>query len=155
MIKKMFFVLALILQANITFSQDILVLDNEIKKEESVAFAVIEEVPIFPGCEDVERNERLACFQKKMAEHIIGNMKYPREARRKNIQGRVIVLFVINKEGIVENIVARGPAGCENCEILEKEAIRIISLLPNIKPGMQKGKTVKVKYAQPMTFKLQ
>jgi protein TonB len=55
---------------------------------------------------------------------------------------------------VVENIVAKSPEDCIDCEILEKEAIRIISLLPKFKPGMQKGKPVKVKYAQPITFKL-
>ena len=153
MIKKMLFVLVLILQANVSYSQDILVTDDEIKKgESSVPFAIIEEVPIFPGCEDVERKERLACFQKKMSEHINNNFKYPREARRKNIQGRVLVMFVINREGIIENIIAKGP---EDCEILEKEAIRIMSKLPQMTPGKQKGKAVKVKYSQPLTFKLE
>lgn len=153
MIKKMLFVLVLILQANVSYSQDILVTDDEIKKgESSVPFAVIEEVPIFPGCEDVLKNERLACFQKKMSEHINNNFKYPREARRKNIQGRVLVMFVINREGIIENIIAKGP---EDCEILENEAIRIMSKLPQMTPGKQKGKAVKVKYSQPLTFKLE
>lgn len=125
---------------------------EEGKEDFEMPFAVIEEVPVFPGCEEVERDKRMNCFQAKMIEHIQKNLKYPKEARRKNIQGRVVVMFVINKDGVVENIIARGP---KDCEILEKEAIRIISLLPNIKPGMQKGKPVKVKYAQPMTFKLQ
>jgi len=125
---------------------------EEGKEDSGLSFAIIEEVPIFPGCEDVERKERLACFQKKMSEHINNNFKYPREARRKNIQGRVLVMFVINREGIIENIIAKGP---EDCEILEKEAIRIMSKLPQMTPGKQKGKAVKVKYSQPLTFKLE
>ncbi|MBE9576089.1 energy transducer TonB [Flavobacterium proteolyticum] len=125
------------------------------KEASELSFAIIEEVPLFPGCEDVERNKRLNCFQAKMNEHIQNNFKYPREARIRNIQGKVVVMFIINKEGIIENIVAKGPENCGNCEILEKEAIRIMSKLPQMTPGKQKGKAVKVKYSQPLTFKLQ
>jgi protein TonB len=125
------------------------------KEDSELSFAYIEEVPLFPGCEEVERNKRLNCFQAKMSEHIQNNFKYPREARRKNIQGRVLVMFIINREGIVENIIAKGPDDCEDCEILEKEAIRIMSKLPQMTPGKQKGKPVKVKYSQPLNFKLE
>lgn len=127
---------------------------EEGKEDSELSFAIIEEVPIFPGCGEVERDKRLKCFQAKMNEHIQNNLKYPREARRKNIQGKVVVMFIINKEGKIENIVAKGNADCKECEILEKEAIRIISKLPQMTPGKQKGKPVKVKYSQPLTFKL-
>ena len=126
--------------------------DSEISE---VPFAIIEDVPVFPGCGELDRKERLTCFQEKLNEHIIKNLKYPKQARKKNIQGKVITMFVINKEGIIENIVARGPENCEDCEILEKEAIRIMSKLPRMTPGKQKGKAVKVKYSQPLNFKLQ
>ena len=69
-----------------------------------------------------------------------------------NIQGRVSVLFVIDKDGSITNVQAKGPKGGE---LLEKEALRVISKLPKFKPGMQRGKPVKVKYSQPITFKLQ
>ncbi len=74
---------------------------------------------------------------------------------RKNIQGRVTIMFIINKEGSVENIIAKSTQNCENCEILEKEAIRIMRKLPKMTPGKQNGKPVKVKYSQTLTFKLQ
>ena len=125
------------------------------KENSGISFALIEEVPIFPGCEEVPNEERLSCFHKKISDHINNNFRYPREARRKNIQGKVMTMFVINKEGFIENIVARGPENCEDCEILEKEAIRIMSKLPRMTPGKQKGKAVKVKYSQPLNFKLE
>ena len=81
-------------------------------------------------------------------------MRYPTVAKQKKIQGRILVTFLINYEGVVENIVAKSPEDCKDWEILDKESIRIISLLPKFKPGMQKGKPVKVKYTQPITFKL-
>lgn len=111
---------------------------EEGKEDSELTFAFIEEAPVFPGCEDEERNRRINCFQAKMSEHIQENLKYPREAMRKNIQGRVTVMFIINKEGAIENIIAKSTQNCENCEILEKEAIRIIRKLPKMTPGKQK-----------------
>lgn len=149
MIKKTLFVLALILNANITYSQDIVVIDDEVKKEESVPFAVIEDVPVFPGCGELEMKERLECFNTKVHEHINSTFKYPPKARKNNIEGRVLVLFVISKEGEITNIETRG-----GDPILQTEALRIVRLLPKMKPGMQKGKPVNVKYALPLIFKL-
>lgn len=120
--------------------------------DEEVPFAVIEDVPVFPGCEGVAKNKRLECFMEQMAKHIKKNQQYPEKAMEENIQGRVSVLFVIDKDGNITNVQARGPKGGE---LLEKEALRVISKLPKFKPGMQRGKPVKVKYSQPITFKLQ
>ena len=120
--------------------------------DEEVPFAVIEDVPVFPGCEGVAQNKRLECFMEQMAKHIKKNQQYPEKAMEENIQGRVSVLFVIDKDGSITNVQARGPKGGE---LLEKEALRVISKLPKFKPGMQRGKPVKVKYSQPITFKLQ
>jgi protein TonB len=120
--------------------------------DEEVPFAVIEDVPVFPGCEKVEKSKRLECFMEQMAKHIKKNQQYPEKAMEDNIQGRVSVLFVIDKDGGISNVQVRGPKGGE---LLEKEAKRVIEKLPKFKPGMQRGKPVKVKYSQPITFKLQ
>ncbi|EAZ95449.1 TonB [Flavobacteria bacterium BAL38] len=120
--------------------------------DEEVPFAVIEDVPVFPGCEKVEKSKRLECFMEQMAKHIKRNQNYPERAMEDNIQGRVAVLFVIDKDGSITNVQVRGPKGGE---LLEKEAKRVIEKLPKFKPGMQRGKPVKVKYSQPITFKLQ
>ena len=120
--------------------------------DEEVPFAVIEDVPVFPGCEGVAKNKRLDCFMEQMAKHIKKNQQYPEKAMEDNIQGRVAVLFVIDKDGSITNVQVRGPKGGE---LLEKEAKRVIEKLPKFKPGMQRGKPVKVKYSQPITFKLQ
>jgi protein TonB len=120
--------------------------------DEEVPFAVIEDVPVFPGCEKVEKSKRLECFMEQMAKHIKKNQQYPEKAMEENIQGRVSVLFVIDKDGSISNVQVRGPKGGE---LLEKEAKRVIEKLPKFKPGMQRGKPVKVKYSQPITFKLQ
>ncbi len=120
--------------------------------DSEVPFTVIEDVPVFPGCEGVEKSKRLDCFMEQMAKHIKKNQQYPERAMEDGIQGRVSVLFIIDKDGSISNVQVKGPKGGE---LLEKEAKRVIEKLPKFKPGMQRGKPVKVKYSQPITFKLQ
>ena len=116
-----------------------------------VPFAIIEDAPVFPGCEEVAKNKKIACFQEKLNEHIVKNFNYPKEARKKKIQGRISVLFTINSEGNVEITSTKAPEGCE---LLEAEAMRIICLLPKMEPGKFRGKAVSVKYLQPIIFQL-
>ncbi len=120
--------------------------------DEEVPFAVIEDAPIFPGCENVPKNQRSACFEEKIRKFIGKNQQYPEKALEDNLQGRVSVVFVIDKDGSITNVQARGPKGGE---LLEKEALRVISKLPKIKPGSQRGKPVKIKFSIPFVFKLQ
>jgi len=115
-----------------------------------VPFAVIEDVPIFPGCEKAKKSERRACFQDQMNKHIRKNFRYPEIAQEMGIQGRVYVNFVIGKDGSITNIRMRGPD-----KNLEKEAERIISRLPQMTPGKQRGRPVRVPFSIPITFRLQ
>jgi len=124
--------------------------DDDIPDE--LPFAVIEDIPLFPGCETVHKSKRLDCFNEKMAEHIKKYFNYPHRAAEDGIQGRVSVQFMIDKQGNVTNIQMRGP---KDGELLEKEAERIISKLPRFTPGKQRGKPVRVKYGLPINFKLQ
>jgi protein TonB len=113
-----------------------------------VPFAVIENVPVFPGCEK-ESNKR-ACFNKMMQKHIGKNFRYPEIAQEMGVQGRVSVMFTIQKDGSIGNVRMRGPD-----KNLEKEAARIIAKLPKMTPGMQRGRAVRVPFSIPITFKLQ
>ena len=125
----------------------------EVEEEEvdiDVPFAVIEDVPIFPGCERVKKSERRNCFQEKMNKHIRKNFRYPEIAQEMGIQGRVYVNFIISKDGSITNIRMRGPD-----KNLEKEAERIISKLPSMTPGKQRGRPVRVPFSIPITFRLQ
>jgi len=128
--------------------------DVEVAEEEeevSVPFAVIENVPVYPGCEDqVTNSEKKACFQKKMQEHIKKHFRYPATAIELGIQGRVHVQFKINSEGYITGIRMRGPDSN-----LEKEAERIIAALPRMTPGRQRGRKVNVPYSIPINFKLE
>lgn len=122
---------------------------EEVEEDIEVPFAVIEKVPQFPGC--TGNNAQLkACFQEKMQEHLHKHFRYPDAAAELNIQGRVFVFFLIDKNGKVAKIQTRGPN-----DLLEKEASRIISLLPKMEPGKQRNKPVGVPYSIPINFKLQ
>jgi periplasmic protein TonB len=115
-----------------------------------VPFIVIEEVPVFPGCEKVKKSERRNCFQEQMNKHIRKNFRYPEIASQLGIQGRVYVNFIIGKDGSISEIKMRGPD-----KNLEQEALRIISKLPQMTPGKQQGKAVRVLMSIPIYFRLQ
>ncbi|TDT38710.1 protein TonB [Maribacter spongiicola] len=120
----------------------------DVPVEVDVIWTTIEEVPIFPGCEN-EKDKR-ACFNDMMQKHIRKNFRYPELAQEMNIQGRVNTQFMINNDGTIGAILKRGPH-----DVLEKEAVRILSKLPKMTPGKQRGAAVKVSFAIPITFKLQ
>ena len=124
----------------------------EAPEEEPIAdvpFSAIEDVPIFPGCERVNKSERRNCFQEQMNKHIKRNFRYPEIAQEMGIQGRVYVNFIISKNGSITNIRMRGPD-----KNLEKEAQRIIAKLPRMTPGKQRGRPVRVPFSIPITFRL-
>ena len=130
--------------------QEEIVEEVEVMEEEmemDIPFAIIEDVPLFPGCERVAKSKRRDCFQEKMNKHIRRNFRYPEKAQEMGIQGRVFVMFTIGSDGSIINIRTRGPHS-----ILEREANRIISLLPKMTPGTQKGRPVRVPFSIPIQF---
>ena len=127
--------------------EEVEVLEEEIDMD--IPFAIIEDVPLFPGCENVAKSQRRKCFQEKIQKHIIKNFRYPEIAQEMGIQGRVFVQFIIGKDGNISGIRTRGPD-----KNLEKEANRIISKLPKMTPGKQRGRPVRVPFSIPVTFKL-
>jgi protein TonB len=123
---------------------------EELEEDIEVPFAVIENVPVFPGCTGRNNDELKKCFQDKTTQHIIDNFKYPETALELGIDGRVYVMFVVDSKGNISSIRSRGPN-----KLLEKEAERIISLLPKMQPGKQRGKAVNVPYSVPINFILE
>ena len=114
------------------------VVEEEEPVEEEI-FQVVENMPEFPG--------GMGALMKFLGK----NIKYPTIAQENGVQGRVIVQFVVNKDGsIVDPVVVRSVD-----PYLDKEALRVVKAMPKWKPGMQRGKTVRVKYTVPVTFKLQ
>ena len=121
---------------------------EEVEEDIEVPFAVIEDVPVFPGCESA--SDKKACFNEMIQKHIRKNFRYPEIAQEMGIQGRVAVMFTIQKDGSIGNIRLRGPD-----KNLEAEARRIIEKLPQMTPGRQRGRPVRVPFSIPITFKLQ
>lgn len=112
---------------------------EEKEEEEAQVFFIVEEMPEFPGGEAALRR------------FIANSIKYPQIAQENGIQGRVYVQFVVDRDGsITDAKVARGVDPS-----LDKEALRVVNTLPKWKPGMQRGKPVKVSYTVPINFVLQ
>lgn len=88
---------------------------------------------------------------KEMLKFLQENVKYPENAMKNNVQGRVIVQFVVEKDGTpTEFKVARSVD-----PDLDAEALRVMKAMPKWKPGMQKGQVVRVKFTVPVSFKIQ
>ncbi|MEH6680445.1 MAG: M56 family metallopeptidase [Sediminicola sp.] len=112
-----------------------------------VPISEVDEMPVFPGCADA--TDKRACFNEKIQEHIRKNFRYPLMAQKKEIEGRVDVIFTIASDGAIENIRKRGPD-----PLLEAEVERIISRLPQMEPGKKDGVKVAVPYSIPVDFVL-
>jgi protein TonB len=117
---------------------------------EEVPFAVIEEAPIYPGCKG-SKAQRKKCLQEKIKEHVFKkyNIGLAEELGLEPGKKKVYVLFKIDHRGDIVNVQARGPHAR-----LEKEAIRVVKLLPKMKPAKQRGKAVSVKYTLPITLEV-
>ena len=103
--------------------------------------------PIYPGCEDAE--DKMLCFQQKLKQHIQTNLIYPKKAKEQGKEGRVNVLFGIDKTGSVVDIRVQ-----TDDEEFEKEARRLISKLDRFTPAFKNGKAVQFPMAVPLEFKL-
>ena len=114
--------------------------DSEIEEDvEQEVFQIAEEMPQFPDGEQA------------MWQYIAKNIKYPQVAREADIQGRVLIGFVVEPDGSISNVkLLRGIGG--GCD---EEAMRVVKSMPKWKPGRQRGKTVRVAYQIPVNFKLQ
>ena len=109
----------------------------EVESAEEV-FMVVEKMPEFPG------------GTAELMKFISKNIKYPEQAMRDSIQGRVIVQFVIDKTGKAINPTIKRSVSPE----LDAEAIRVVNAMPQWKPGEQRGKTVNVQFTLPVQFRL-
>lgn len=113
----------------------------------------IEEKPTFFACEGLKGAAKDACFNEQMKKFITKNFKYPTKALENEIEGRILVEFIIDSNGnvyAVKPLMVRNP----NNPDLEKEALRIIGKLPKMKPGRQGKEAVNVRYTIPISFKL-
>lgn len=111
----------------------------KVEEEQPMSIAMVEQKPEFKGGE------------KAMYQWLSDNIVYPSAASEEGVQGRVVVEFVVDKDGSITNVRVvrnRHPA-------LDKEALRVIKAMPKWIPGRNNGQPVKVTYTLPVTFKLQ
>ena len=120
--------------------------EEEVTKD--IPFAIIEESPIFPGCKG-NKAELKKCLQVKIDKHVQKYFKLDlvQELGLSEGKKKVYVQFKIDKTGEITDIRARGPHAR-----LEKEAIRVVELLPKMTPGKQRTKPVRVSYTLPITL---
>lgn len=108
-------------------------------EEENKVFDVVEEQPSFPG------------GQGALMSWLHDNIKYPVVAAENGIQGKVIVQFIVGKNGSISNVKVLRSVDPS----LDKEAVRVVSNMPNWTPGKQNGASVNVRFTLPVTFRLQ
>ena len=99
-------------------------------------FDVVEQMPEYPG------------GIQALFEYLQQNVKYPEDAKKQKIEGRVIATFVVETDGSINNVEVAKPA----FPSLDAEAVRVLSAMPKWKHGMQSGKVVRVKYTVPINF---
>jgi TonB family protein len=123
----------------------------DIAPGENEVFKYVEYPPMLIGCESVKGyGEREKCNEAKLLQFINDNLKYPRKARRKKVEGTVYVAFIIEKDGSISNAKLMSDIG-EGCGA---EALRVVSLLPNWTPGKQRGQLIRYQYELPIVFSL-
>ena len=118
---------------------------------EDVPFAIIEDVPVYPGCKG-SKAELKECLQDKIAQHVNRKFNADLASDLGLTPGvkKIFVMFKIDKTGNITNIQARAPH-----KRLEQEAIRVIETLPKMIPGKQRGRAVGVKYSLPIAFRVE
>lgn len=133
-------------------SQEVVVTGHPAPPKE--VFRVVEQMPRFPGCEDMETvQEKKECADQKFLEYVYTHVRYPSEARQNGIEGIVVVQFIVEEDGSITNPeVLREPDPS-----LGEEALRLIHLMASETewtPGQQRGKNVRVSYILPIKFAL-
>ncbi|QTE24366.1 energy transducer TonB [Polaribacter cellanae] len=115
---------------------------------EDVSFMIIEDVPVFPGCKG-NKQQLKDCFSKMVQKHFLRKFdaELPNELGLSPGRKRVSIMFKIDKSGNVVNVQARAPH-----PKIKEEVLKVMKLLPKMKPGKQRGKPVGVKYSIPFTL---
>ena len=109
-----------------------------VAKKNQKVFDVVEQMPEYPG------------GQAALFEYLSKNIKYPADAEKKKVEGKVFVTFVVDSDGKITDVSLLK----KGFPSLDAEAIRVISAMPNWIPGRQKGQAVRVKYTVPIMFRL-
>ena len=109
-----------------------------VSQENQKVFDTVEQMPEYPG------------GMPALIEFLQTNMKYPEDAQKQKVEGRVMVMFVVEKDGSITDVkVARNVFPS-----LDEEAVRVVNAMPKWTPGKEKGKPVRVQYTLPISFRL-
>jgi protein TonB len=131
--------LMLLLSANVSAASIVNEEDSSSCPKQQKVYLAVEDMPDYPG------------GTQALMKFLNNNVRYPADAQKKKIQGRVVVCFILTKTGNIEDVkIAKSVYPS-----LDAEAIRVVKLMPKWKPGKQNGKTVNVKYTLPIAFRLQ
>lgn len=126
--------------------------DGQQEKSKQTEFVIIEEPPVFPGCENMSSIDAKRCLSKSVQKHFSNtfNVNLANELGLSAGLRRINIVYTINKQGYTENIITRAPH-----PKIEEEVIRVMKILPKMKPGTQRGKTIAVKYAFTFSFNVE
>ena len=108
------------------------------KDQKEEPFDVVEDMPAFPG------------GMEAMIQFISNNIQYPADAQKQKVDGRVLVNFVVEKDGSITEVKVIKPT----FPSLDAEAVRVVKAMPKWKPGYQKGQAVRVQFTMPINFSL-
>jgi protein TonB len=128
------------------------IVPTEAPEPDTVPYMLIEDAPIFKGCEGLSKEANKKCFEKSIARFFIKNFDedLAQELGLRSGKHKIHSQFIIDKSGDVAVVFVKAPH-----KQLEKEAKRIMNKLPQFTPGKQRRKPVKVKYTLPITFHVQ
>ena len=123
----------------------------EIIKDTEVSFLIIEDAPVFKGCENLSKTESKKCFIKKITQFVQRNfnVELAQDLGLRLGKHKIYSQFLIDKTGKIKEVKIRAPH-----KRLEKEVKKIILKIPQFIPGKQRGKPVKVRYTLPITFQV-
>ncbi|MEZ4853591.1 energy transducer TonB [Flavobacterium sp.] len=135
----------LLFTINNTFCQE---KGTTLDTNEEIPVAFIDQIPLFPNCEDIDKTKQTTCFQKKLDQHVAINFNTPKKLK-KGYKARLIVYFIIDQNGNVDEIEVTGGNSA-----LRKEAVRVFKKLPQLTPGLQRKKPVRCKFTYPISIKI-
>ena len=133
------------------------VTENPIKevpsaKPETPTVLNVEELPMFPACKGLSRNEQLKCFEEQMSKAVAKNAEYPEIDRESGKQGRALISFIIDENGKIVDVKALdNKTATPEMKLAAEKAVRKVSKLT---PAKQGGKPVRIKYVIPVSFRL-
>ena len=129
----------ILLLATLFFFCGTTVFAQKANEDTSQVYKVVEQMPSFTGGENA------------LMQFLANNVKYPTVAAENGVQGRVLVNFIVERDGSLSNVKIERSVD----PALDKEAVRVVKAMPKWQPGKQKGSTIRVKFKVPITFRMQ